>query len=73
MDKKAYLAPLVADGGPLVTYGLSVGLLLLLVPLVIDGLVLLPQAVPAPLPPPPSVTDGTPSSMITLTLQSTAT
>ena len=37
MDKKAHLAPLVADGGPLVTYGLSVGLLLLLVPLVIDG------------------------------------
>jgi hypothetical protein len=38
MDKKNHLAPLVADGGPLVTYGLSVGLLLLLVPLVIDGL-----------------------------------
>ncbi len=38
MDKKTHLAPLVADGGPLVTYGLSVGMLLLLVPLVIDGL-----------------------------------
>ena len=72
MDKKAHLAPLVADGGPLVTYGLSVGLLLLLVPLVVDGLAA-PQAVPASLPPPPSVTDGMPSSMITLTLQSTAT